>query len=165
MRKDVLTEEEARFYTAETVLAIDSIHQRGYIHRCALPSPPVPLTMRSPPRLPHNAQPSRLPRNAQPLPSPSQCAVAPVSLTMRSPYVSLTMRTPSRLPHKPNRACWVLPVFRRCSRAGWAASFCVRACFGALAQQARCQGEKKRRRQAGVPVCGAGCFVTYGVRC
>lgn len=38
MRKDVLTEEEARFYTAETVLAIDSIHQRGYIHRCACPS-------------------------------------------------------------------------------------------------------------------------------
>eukprot|EP00884_Botryococcus_braunii_P006452 jgi/Botrbrau1/15808/Bobra.4_1s0157.2 len=33
MRKDVLSEEEARFYIAQTVLAIESIHQRGYIHR------------------------------------------------------------------------------------------------------------------------------------
>eukprot|EP00879_Flechtneria_rotunda_P010165 GHRR01010627.1.p1 GENE.GHRR01010627.1~~GHRR01010627.1.p1 ORF type:complete len:352 (+),score=113.37 GHRR01010627.1:3231-4286(+) len=33
MRKDILTEEEARFYTAQAVLAIDSIHQHNYIHR------------------------------------------------------------------------------------------------------------------------------------
>ncbi|KAJ3682354.1 hypothetical protein LUZ60_014927 [Juncus effusus] len=33
MRKDTLTEDEARFYTAETVLAIESIHKRNYIHR------------------------------------------------------------------------------------------------------------------------------------
>ncbi|XP_009336128.2 LOW QUALITY PROTEIN: serine/threonine-protein kinase tricornered [Pyrus x bretschneideri] len=33
MRKDILTEEEARFYVAETVLAIESIHKHNYIHR------------------------------------------------------------------------------------------------------------------------------------
>lgn len=33
MRKDTLTEEEARFYVAETVLAIESIHRHNYIHR------------------------------------------------------------------------------------------------------------------------------------
>jgi hypothetical protein len=33
MRKDILSEEEARFYCAQTVLAIDSIHQHNYIHR------------------------------------------------------------------------------------------------------------------------------------
>jgi len=33
MRKDTLTEDEARFYVAETVLAIESIHKRNYIHR------------------------------------------------------------------------------------------------------------------------------------
>jgi hypothetical protein len=33
MRKDILSEEEARFYTAQTVLAIDSIHGHNYIHR------------------------------------------------------------------------------------------------------------------------------------
>ena len=27
--------EETRFYIAETVLALESIHQRNYIHRCA----------------------------------------------------------------------------------------------------------------------------------
>jgi hypothetical protein len=37
MRKDILSLEEARFYIAETVLAIESIHQRGYIHRCGFP--------------------------------------------------------------------------------------------------------------------------------
>ncbi len=37
MRKDILSVEEARFYIAETVLAIESIHQRGYIHRCGFP--------------------------------------------------------------------------------------------------------------------------------
>uniref|UniRef100_A0A8C3CSF0 non-specific serine/threonine protein kinase n=1 Tax=Cairina moschata TaxID=8855 RepID=A0A8C3CSF0_CAIMO len=33
MKKDTLTEEETQFYIAETVLAIDSIHQLGFIHR------------------------------------------------------------------------------------------------------------------------------------
>ncbi|XP_031482485.1 uncharacterized protein LOC116252396 [Nymphaea colorata] len=33
MRKDVLTEDEARFYVGETVLAIESIHKHNYIHR------------------------------------------------------------------------------------------------------------------------------------
>ncbi|KAK1284203.1 Serine/threonine-protein kinase AtPK1/AtPK6 [Acorus calamus] len=33
MRKDTLTEDEARFYVAETVLAIASIHKHNYIHR------------------------------------------------------------------------------------------------------------------------------------
>ncbi|KAL2485942.1 AGC kinase family protein [Abeliophyllum distichum] len=33
MRKDILTEDVARFYVAETVLAIESIHKHNYIHR------------------------------------------------------------------------------------------------------------------------------------
>ncbi|CAA3030025.1 serine threonine- kinase tricorner-like isoform X1 [Olea europaea subsp. europaea] len=33
MRKDILTEEETRFYIGETVLAIESIHKHNYIHR------------------------------------------------------------------------------------------------------------------------------------
>ncbi|KAI5397488.1 uncharacterized protein LOC127091869 [Lathyrus oleraceus] len=33
MRKDILTEDEARFYIGETVLAIESIHKHNYIHR------------------------------------------------------------------------------------------------------------------------------------
>ncbi|MBN3275467.1 STK38 kinase, partial [Polyodon spathula] len=33
MKKDTLTEEETQFYIAETVLAIDSIHRMGFIHR------------------------------------------------------------------------------------------------------------------------------------
>lgn len=33
MRKDTLTEDEARFYVAQTVLAIESIHKANYIHR------------------------------------------------------------------------------------------------------------------------------------
>ncbi|KAL5068386.1 hypothetical protein RYX36_019273 [Vicia faba] len=33
MRKDILTEYEARFYVGETVLAIESIHKHNYIHR------------------------------------------------------------------------------------------------------------------------------------
>ena len=36
MRKDTLTEDEARFYVAETVLAIESIHKHHYIHRFVL---------------------------------------------------------------------------------------------------------------------------------
>lgn len=33
MREDILTEEEARFYVAEIVLAIKSIHKHNYIHK------------------------------------------------------------------------------------------------------------------------------------
>lgn len=33
MKKDTLTEEETQFYMAESVLAIDSIHRLGFIHR------------------------------------------------------------------------------------------------------------------------------------
>lgn len=33
MRKDILSEQEARFYIAETVLALESIHANNYIHR------------------------------------------------------------------------------------------------------------------------------------
>ncbi|TQD74876.1 hypothetical protein C1H46_039581 [Malus baccata] len=32
MRKDTLTEDEARFYIGETILAIESIHKHNYIH-------------------------------------------------------------------------------------------------------------------------------------
>jgi serine/threonine kinase 38 len=35
MRNEVLTEDEAKFYIGETVLAIESIHKHNYIHRCA----------------------------------------------------------------------------------------------------------------------------------
>ena len=33
MKKDTLSEEASQFYIGETVLAIDSIHQLGFIHR------------------------------------------------------------------------------------------------------------------------------------
>ncbi|KAJ7547581.1 hypothetical protein O6H91_08G093200 [Diphasiastrum complanatum] len=33
MRKDILTDDEARFYVGEAVLAIESIHKHNYIHR------------------------------------------------------------------------------------------------------------------------------------
>ncbi len=33
MKKDTLTEEQTQFYVAETILAIDSIHRLGFIHR------------------------------------------------------------------------------------------------------------------------------------
>ncbi|TYH83468.1 hypothetical protein ES332_D02G134600v1 [Gossypium tomentosum] len=33
MRRDTLTEDEARFYVGQTVLAIESIHKQNYIHR------------------------------------------------------------------------------------------------------------------------------------
>ena len=33
MKKDILAEEVTKFYIAETVLAIDSIHKLGFIHR------------------------------------------------------------------------------------------------------------------------------------
>lgn len=34
MREDILSEDVARFYIAESILAIHSIHQHNYIHRC-----------------------------------------------------------------------------------------------------------------------------------
>jgi Serine/threonine protein kinase len=33
MKRDILPEEEARFYIAETILAVDSVHKLSYIHR------------------------------------------------------------------------------------------------------------------------------------
>jgi serine/threonine kinase 38 len=33
MRKDILSEAETRFYAAEIVLAIESVHKLNYIHR------------------------------------------------------------------------------------------------------------------------------------
>ena len=36
MRKDILSYEETRFYMAESVLAIESLHRNSYIHRQAL---------------------------------------------------------------------------------------------------------------------------------
>jgi len=33
MRRDILTEDEARFYCAQTIMAVDSIHRLEYIHR------------------------------------------------------------------------------------------------------------------------------------
>jgi serine/threonine kinase 38 len=33
MEKDILTEEESRFYIAETILAVQSVHALNYIHR------------------------------------------------------------------------------------------------------------------------------------
>ncbi len=36
MRKDTLTEDEARFYVGQAILAIESIHKHNYIHRCFL---------------------------------------------------------------------------------------------------------------------------------
>jgi serine/threonine kinase 38 len=33
MRKDILTEDESRFYIAETILAIEIVHNLNYIHR------------------------------------------------------------------------------------------------------------------------------------
>ena len=33
MEKDILTEAEARFYIAETILAVASVHKMNYIHR------------------------------------------------------------------------------------------------------------------------------------
>lgn len=33
MRKDILTEDESRFYIGETVAAIETIHNLNYIHR------------------------------------------------------------------------------------------------------------------------------------
>ena len=33
IEKDIFTEEESRFFTAELVLAVESVHKLGYIHR------------------------------------------------------------------------------------------------------------------------------------
>lgn len=33
MKKDILTEEESKFYLAELILAVDSVHKMNYIHR------------------------------------------------------------------------------------------------------------------------------------
>ena len=33
MEKDILSEEESRFYIAETILAVESVHKLNYIHR------------------------------------------------------------------------------------------------------------------------------------
>ena len=33
MKKDILTEEEAKFFMAEGILAVDSVHKLNYIHR------------------------------------------------------------------------------------------------------------------------------------
>lgn len=33
MRKDILREDETRFYVAQTILAIESIHKHNYVHR------------------------------------------------------------------------------------------------------------------------------------
>lgn len=33
IKKDILTEEEAKFYIAELLLSIDSVHKMNYIHR------------------------------------------------------------------------------------------------------------------------------------
>ena len=33
MKKDIFSEEEAKFYIAELVLAVDSVHKMSYIHR------------------------------------------------------------------------------------------------------------------------------------
>jgi hypothetical protein len=42
MRKDILSEEETRFYIAETALALESIHRHSYIHRCPSASRSTP---------------------------------------------------------------------------------------------------------------------------
>jgi serine/threonine kinase 38 len=33
MKRDILSESESRFYIAEIILAVDSIHKANYIHR------------------------------------------------------------------------------------------------------------------------------------
>lgn len=33
MRKDILSEEESRFYIAESIMAIETVHKLNYIHR------------------------------------------------------------------------------------------------------------------------------------
>ena len=50
IKEDTFTEDATRFYMAEAVLAIDSIHQAGFIHRYAARPPPPPASTRSAPR-------------------------------------------------------------------------------------------------------------------
>ena len=38
MKKDTFTEDETQFYIAEATLAINSIHQLGFIHRYFIPN-------------------------------------------------------------------------------------------------------------------------------
>jgi serine/threonine kinase 38 len=33
MKKDILSEEDSKFYIAELILAVDAIHKMNYIHR------------------------------------------------------------------------------------------------------------------------------------
>lgn len=33
MEKDILSEEDSRFYIAETILAVETVHNLNYIHR------------------------------------------------------------------------------------------------------------------------------------
>ena len=33
MRKDILSEDESRFYISQTILSIESVHKVNYIHR------------------------------------------------------------------------------------------------------------------------------------
>ena len=33
MEKDILSEEDSRFYIAETILAVETVHSLNYIHR------------------------------------------------------------------------------------------------------------------------------------
>jgi len=33
MKKDILSENEAKFYIAETLIALNSVHKMNYIHR------------------------------------------------------------------------------------------------------------------------------------
>ena len=49
MRKDILSVEETRFYIAETILALESIHRHNYIHRCVQgPQPPTLIQIAMP---------------------------------------------------------------------------------------------------------------------
>lgn len=33
MKKDILSEQEAKFYMAESILAVETVHKMNYIHR------------------------------------------------------------------------------------------------------------------------------------